>query len=246
MEYTEEAKKYIANNICDFIESLNFNQVNPESPGMNSEVLFDKLIKYYANKDEIISIYDSMGVSYNFPEWLELPYNYSAEKCKRLLKKLCKLHVTNNCIYSGNYGFWLRDMKRYRSFDSWLKNETYLSIPWQLFLKNNHLLEDGVWAIIKENIKNNRSHSSYFKRLPEYQDIHKEKALFLFNHLEDKIRSARGNLFKRHYLPLMSKDYQISEKLNSDYQAKGFRKTVIENDIPKEHVIGFLYHSKCN
>jgi len=152
-----------------------------ELNGMHSEYIpkwFSILTHYHKYKNEIIKLFDIFNIEYpQYANQFKLPNYYNKEELLKCLNKCGKLYVTNGEMFKYNMGFYFRQFNSdLFNLDKVIKNNSYISIPFQLLLKNKLIVEDDeIFNLVIELIKNDRLHSEYLLKIVEYQNLPYEK-----------------------------------------------------------------------
>lgn len=200
------------------ISNLNFKYEHIAFDGMDSEGIpewFKILCRYFDNKEDVLNVFDLFNIEY--PNWAKnivLPNQYDRTTLELCLSRVDKLYVTNGQIYDGNMGFYYQQFKAKKfNVAEVFNSNSYVSIPYQLLLKNKLLIEDcELFNVILQNLYNNRSHAEYFLKVVEYQDVPLEKVkLLLAPNKHGKI--TYKSVLKKY--PQLLKDDKIGDKFKS-------------------------------
>lgn len=223
------------NNFGSFLCHFNLKSNSINFDGMNSDDIpkwFKWLTTYYEDRDKLFLLMDLFNVKYPFvAKNIKMPYDYSEEELDIIFDKLGKMYVTNGCIFSGNMGFWHRELS-YNQYDfhKLMTKATYVEIPWQLLLKNKLLLTDKYFSKITEAIRNNKSHSQYFYAISKYQDLS-----------DDQIKEL-AKLLSKKYLSEEHKDF-ISRSKNiikdNVWLAEKFKEKINDNQYSAFYFLNY-------
>jgi hypothetical protein len=117
-----------------------------------------------------------------------MPYDLTKDEIKLFIKNTSRAYVTNGCIFDDNTGFFYEDLRanKYRTEDVITKGDgwsSYISMPWQLILKNKLFCDSEILDMVIKEIKKGTSNSYYYFRLPKYhtlpEDILKQMTMLL-------------------------------------------------------------------
>lgn len=234
----DNIEEIIISNLGFKCERINFD-------GMNSERIpewFKILANYNSHKEYILQLFELFNIEY--PEWainVTIPTYYSKDELLLCLEKTNQLYVCNGQICSGNMGFYyLEHMSQKFNLTEVFKKSSYVQIPFQLLLKNRLLIEDEeVFDELVNVVENGRTHSEYFLKINDYQDLPTEKVLRLLNPKKHDKSLFKG-IFKKH--PELLKDREIGNMFRSsisDYYGSEFYVLRFNKDIQKNY---FLKH----
>lgn len=175
------------NNVGVLVGVLNLKTIDIDFSGMNSECIpnwFSLICRYYPDKERVFAIMDLFNIKY--PSWaklFKLPSDYNEEELDLVFERLGKMYVCNGCIFSGNMGFFYREIAPYKGdLKTLLTRSSYSEIPWNLLLKNPLLATDKYINKIIQALKNKSSHSQYFFAIQDYQELTPEQVLPLFEY----------------------------------------------------------------
>jgi len=225
------------------IANLGYKYENISFGGMNSEHIpqwFKIICKYFDNKEDILNIFDLFKIEY--PHWAKdivLPSHYDKDDLEFCLSRINKLYVTNGQIYEGNMGFYYAQFsgRKFNLKDVFNKN-SYVSIPYQLLLKNKLLVEDDtLFEMILNSLYEDRSHASYFMKIVEYQNLDIEKVKKLLKPNRHGSITYKSVLSK---YPQLLKDYKIGSKFKdhiSEYSGSELFVLKFSKDIQKEYFL---------
>jgi hypothetical protein len=233
-----------------FIDSIGFNQSNEANSQMdNPPNWFYLICKYYDNKEDVLKLYDFLGIEY--PDWLKtfvIPYEYDEDQLDLFFKNMSKHYVCNGCIYEGNLGFWFNEWhdSQFDPHNYFSKKNSYSEIPWQLILKNSLLKTEKYFNRIVKEIENNSPHSSYFYAIDKYQKIEDDQIdtlvkLAIRRSTEKNDPSELVSFLKRNFTNdiefLNLYKHKISENsYNVFYLGK----------FPKEIIIEYIINKNCS
>jgi len=215
-----------------------------ELNGMNSEYIpkwFSILTHYHKHKNEIINLFDIFNIEYPYyVNQFKLPNYYNKEELLKCLNNCGKLYVTNGEMFKFNMGFYFRQFC-YDSFnlDKVIKNNSYISIPFQLLLKNKLIVEDDeIFNLLIGLIKNETLHSSYFLKIVEYQNLPYDKLKKLLQ--VNKNGKINYKSIIKNY-PELLKEYDIANSLKQGASTNKYDELYIlkfNKDIQLEFFLG--------
>lgn len=179
-------------NIGALFNIFGLEQSNEPISGMHSEEMpntFKLLWKFYPSRNVVIDMFDFFNVEYSEDiKNYRMPYDLTKDEIKLFIKNTSRAYVTNGCIFDDNTGFFYEDLRanKYRTEDVITKGDgwsSYISMPWQLILKNKFFCDDDILDMVLKEIKKSTSHSWYYFRLPKYhklsEDILKQMTMLL-------------------------------------------------------------------
>ncbi len=230
-------------------DSIDFNGMD----GENIPNWFKWLLIYYKSKEKLFRLMDLFNIKYpSIAKQIKIPYDYNEKELDIIFKKLHKMYVCNGCIFNGNIGFWNREL-RYNQYDFYklFEKASYVEIPWQLFLRNPLLLSEKYFDEILDAIKTKKSHSNYFYRLPEYQELSEEQ----FNKMAELL--PKDTLFDDHkrFIELdkniIKRNKSISEKFKDKINDNRFSTFYYLNypvEMQKEYIRNYnkSYYAKID
>lgn len=260
------------NNFKTLVEILKLKEVEINFNGMDTEkipIWFRLLCTYYKDKERLFTLMDMFNI--NYPAWaktFKIPFDYGEKELDLIFEYLGKMYVCNGEIYSNNMGFYYNEQQKYQgNIFELFKRESYVEIPWNLFLMNPILTTEKYFDKIIEALPKTYNNSLYFFKIQDYQklsdnqinkmaaclpkdklyDIHRnfiEKSTNLLkinpeiaNRFKDKINDNQFSTFYYLNYPL---DMQIEFVLNeSDRYDYGFD-YVNKMEISKEEKLKLL------
>jgi len=215
-----------------------------ELNGMNSEYIpkwFSILTHYHEKKDEIFKLFDIFNIEYpQYSKQFKLPNYYNKQELLKCLNNCGKLYVTNGEMFKFNMGFYFRQFNSdLFNLDKVLKNNSYISIPFQLLLKNRLIVEDDeIFNLMVELIKNDRLHSSHFLKIVEYQNLPYEKIKKLLQ-VDENGKIKHKTIIKNY--PKLLKEYDIANSLKEGASTNKYDELYIlkfNKDIQLEFFLG--------
>jgi hypothetical protein len=208
-------------NFGEFISHFNLKQDNVDLQGMHSEEVpehFKLLVTYYRDKDRLFTLMDMFDIEYPF--WLRsfrLPQDYNEDELDLIFDHIGKMYVCNSCIFKGNIGFYYQTHRRYAGdLKEAFTKESYVEIPWNLFLKNPLLTTDKYFSKIVDLLKNGRRHSEYFFRIQDYQELTEEQVYEMSKYLPKKRIWDEHNFFIKHNKNL----FKIRPDIAAEFKSK--------------------------
>ncbi len=204
-------------NISELIKHLNLESISISFDGMHENEIpqwFKLIVKYYPDKDKIFTLFDLFDIEY--PQWAKsykLPFDYSEDELNMIFSKLYKMYVCNGCIYDHNMGFHYTYISRYKgNLQRLFEEESCVEIPWNLLLLNPLLIQDEYFKLIVESIAKKESHSEYFFKIQDYQQISDKQAKELFNYLPKKKLFEVHRAFVKNNASLISTNSDLAEE----------------------------------
>lgn len=250
--------KYFTEKInIDNIEQLIISNLYEKSDdmelnGMYSEYIpkwFSILTHYHKYKNEIINLFDIFNIEYpQYAKQFKLPNYYNKEELLKCLNNCGKLYVTNGEMFKFNMGFYFRQFNSYLfNLDKVIKNNSYISIPFQLILMNKLIVEDDeIFNLMVELIKNDRLHSSYFLKIVEYQNLPYDKIKKLLQ-VNKNGRINYKSIIKNY--PELLKESDIANDLKEGASTNKYDELYIlkfNKDIQLEFFLGIKDIDKMN
>lgn len=181
-----------SDNIESVIGMVNLRSRKISFTGMNSEEIptwFKLLCTYYDDKERLFSILDVFDIEY--PYWaktFKMPYDYNEDELDLIFDNLGKMYVCNGQIFNGNMGFFWQYQRKFKgNLKELFSKESYVEIPWNLFLQNPLLITDKYFKRITSGIIKNTSRSEYFYMIQNYQELLYEQSNELASILPDRM-----------------------------------------------------------
>ena len=217
-------------NIENVVSFLNLKSIVVDFNGMDSERIpswFKLITKYYPDRDKVFSLMDLFEIKY--PDWaksFKMPFDYGEEELDLIFSNIGQMYVCNSCIFDGNMGFFYGYYSRHKSLAVLFEKESYVEIPWNLFLQNKLLATEKYFTKIIKSLKRKESRSEYFFKIQDYQEISPEQAEKMFeflpmNNLYDIhkrfIELNRDIIKKKPELAITYKDKMNDNKYSSFY-----------------------------
>jgi hypothetical protein len=110
-------------------------------------------------------------------------------------------------------GFHYTYINRHKgNLERLFEKESYVEIPWNLLLQNPLLIQDEYFKLIIESIAKKESHSEYFFKIQDYQQISEKQAKELFNYLPKKKLFEVHKAFVKNNTSLIKEDCSLAEQ----------------------------------
>lgn len=266
-------------NIEEVISRLQLNYIDINFNGMDSEripVWFKLVCTYYNDKEKLFTLMDMFNIEY--PHWaksFKMPFDYNEEYLDLVFEHLGKMYVCNGEIFNNNMGFFFQYQNKYSGdLNSLFNSESYVEIPWNLLLQSPLLTTEKYFDKIIDALKNKRSHSEYFFKIQDYQELTDEQVnrmveylpiknfydyhrdfinhnKDIFKHRPDLAETFKDKISDNHYSTFYFLNYPIEMqkefvKDHSDrYNSYGFD-LVKKMDIPEEEKLELLNQIATN
>ncbi|PIH59084.1 hypothetical protein [Paenibacillus sp. LK1] len=229
--------KITLDNISVLIAHLNLESSSVDFEGMHKDEIpqwFKLIVKYYPDKDIIFALFDLFDIEY--PLWAKsykLPYDYNESELDMIFSNLYKMYVCNGCIFEHNMGFHFSSVSRYKgNLKNLFEKESYVEIPWNLLLQNPLLTQDKYFKLIYDSILNKKSHSEYFFKIQDYQNISTSQSKELFKLIPTKnLKEIHKNFVKKNSY-LLKFNTELSEL---------FKDQMTENQYGHFYYLDFQY-----
>ncbi|MFB5758899.1 hypothetical protein [Paenibacillus medicaginis] len=184
-------------NITALLSSLKLKQTDISFDGMHDEcipVWFKLVCWYYEDRERLFRLFDLFAIPY--PSWarkFKLPFDYNENELDLIFEKLGRMYVCNGCLFSGNMGFFYKEISRHKGdLSDLLTKSSYSEIPWNLLLQNKLLVTDKFFNKIIDSLSKGATNSTYFFRIQDYQQISEDQVVSMFNYL------PKGNFYDDH------------------------------------------------